>query len=168
MLSRYKVQVAALFRRYPRLGVWGQRLYRLGQARYSVGAVGVVFDEGGRILLLQHVFHPRHPWGLPGGWVGRNERPADTVVREVREETGLLVRVVAPVWADVSVYPDHLDLAYLCRLEGGALRLSSEILDYRWHDPLALPEVFDFQRRAIEQAVRLWEADDERHRVGDQ
>ncbi len=158
MAAPNKSNVAALFRRFPWLASLGQRIWRLRQARYSVGAVGVVFDDDGRVLLLEHVFHPHYPWGLPGGWVDRHESPADAVVRELLEETGLSVRVVSPVWVDLGIYNDHLDLAYWCQLEGGELRLSSEILDYQWCEPSQLPELFVFQRKAVERALRLREA----------
>ena len=127
------------------------------QARYTLGAVGVVLNEAGEILLLEHVFHPHFPWGLPGGWVDRGESPADAVVRELREETGLAVRVLAPLVVDLGIVPSHLDLAFLCRLEGGTVRLSDEILDLRWCDPADLPAIFPAQRVAIERALRLWE-----------
>lgn len=158
MLAKYKIQVAAIFRRFPILGVIGTRIWRLGQARYSLGAVGVVINNEGQVLLLKHVFHPTHPWGLPGGWVDRRERPSDTVIREIREETGLRVEVLAPLVVDFGVYKGHLDLAYLCRVHGGEVSLSSEILAHQWVDPASLPSLFEFQYRAIEQALRLQEA----------
>lgn len=158
MLEKYKAQIAVTFRRFPILGVIGTRIWRLGQARYSLGAVGVVLNDDGQILLLKHVFHPTHPWGLPGGWVDRNERPSDTVIREIREETGLRVEVLAPLIVDFGVYAGHLDLAYLCRLDGGHVSLNSEILAYRWADPNDLPSLFEFQNRAIKKALRLQEA----------
>jgi ADP-ribose pyrophosphatase YjhB (NUDIX family) len=36
-------------------------------------------------------------WGLPAGWVETGETPADAVVREFREETGMAVGTVAAV-----------------------------------------------------------------------
>lgn len=54
-------------------------------------ASGLIFDQEGRLLLLM-----RHPddfgggmWGLPGGGIDEGEEAADTVRREVREETGI-------------------------------------------------------------------------------
>ena len=41
----------------------------------------------GQVLLVEHVFHPYAPWGLPGGWIDRNESPSQTaVIRELQEE----------------------------------------------------------------------------------
>jgi len=158
-LPQIKKQIAALFRKAPWLAVIGERLWSLRQARYAVGAVGVVFDGEGRVLLLEHVFHPRHPWGLPGGWVNRREAPGTAVARELREETGLCVEVVQPLLVEVSrLRPDHLELAYLCRLEDHAeISLSGEILSYQWSDPANLPDMFEFHQRAIMSALQARE-----------
>src|SRR3954449_5999972 len=57
-----------------------------------VGAV--VHDPAGRLLLVQRGHDPhRGRWSLPGGRIEPGESPEQAVVREVREETGLEVRV---------------------------------------------------------------------------
>jgi 8-oxo-dGTP diphosphatase len=63
-------------------------------ARFGVGVTGIVRAADGRVLLLRHRFWPDDTqWGCPSGFAKRGERFQDTVVREVREETGLTVRV---------------------------------------------------------------------------
>jgi ADP-ribose pyrophosphatase YjhB (NUDIX family) len=59
---------------------------------------GVVRDDVGRLLLIRRGQEPsRGLWSLPGGRVEPGETLEAAVVREVREETGLDVRVGAPV-----------------------------------------------------------------------
>jgi ADP-ribose pyrophosphatase YjhB (NUDIX family) len=61
-----------------------------------VGAV--VHDAAGRLLLVQRGHDPhRGLWSLPGGRIEEGESPEQAVVREVREETGLVVTPVRPV-----------------------------------------------------------------------
>ena len=43
---------------------------------HYVGAVAAIFDDAGRVLLVEHVFRTDYPWGLPGGWVSRGEPPS--------------------------------------------------------------------------------------------
>ncbi|MGH3252439.1 MAG: NUDIX domain-containing protein, partial [Trebonia sp.] len=63
-------------------------------ARFGVGATGVVRAQDGRVLLLRHrLWAPEGQWGFPSGFARRGETFQETVVREVREETGLTVRV---------------------------------------------------------------------------
>ena len=157
MRTSQKRRLAGLFRRFPWLGVAGQRVWSRLQARYSLGAVGVVLNAAGEILLLEHVFHPVFPWGLPGGWVNRHESPAAAVVRELREETGLEIRVLAPLTVALGETSGHLDLVFLCRTDGGEIRLSDEILNYRWCDPADVPALLPVHCLAIEQALRLRE-----------
>lgn len=57
-----------------------------------VGAV--VFDTDGRLLLVKRANPPAQgQWSLPGGRQEAGESPAEGVIREVREETGLVVEV---------------------------------------------------------------------------
>ena len=61
---------------------------------FAVGVTGVVRADDGRLLLVRHRFWPEDTqWGFPGGFAKRGEQFTETVVREVREETGLTVRV---------------------------------------------------------------------------
>ena len=63
-------------------------------ATFSVGVTGVVRADDGRVLLLRHRLWPEDmQWGFPGGFAKRGEQFTETVVREVREETGLTVSV---------------------------------------------------------------------------
>jgi 8-oxo-dGTP diphosphatase len=63
-------------------------------ATFSVGVTGVVRADDGRVLLLRHRLWPQDTqWGFPGGFAKRGEQFSETVVREVREETGLTVTV---------------------------------------------------------------------------
>jgi ADP-ribose pyrophosphatase YjhB (NUDIX family) len=78
-----------------------------------VGAV--VHDAAGRLLLIRRGHDPhRGSWSLPGGRVEAGEFAEQAVEREVREETGLAVRAVAPVGRVLipagSVTYDVLDL----------------------------------------------------------
>ena len=63
-------------------------------ARFGVGVTGIVRAGDGRVLLLRHrLWPPEGQWGFPSGFARRGETFQQTVVREVREETGLTVRV---------------------------------------------------------------------------
>ncbi len=100
----------------------------------------VVEDEQGRVLLIHRVDNGR--WALPGGQVEVGERVAETVVREVREETGIEVEVVGltGIYSDpkhVIAYDDgevrqQFALSFRARPIGGSLRGSDEGSEVRW------------------------------------
>jgi len=148
-------RVARVVQRFPWIAVLMQRVMWLIQPRYTVGVVGVLLDGQGRVLLVEHVFHPKYPWGLPGGWNDRGEDPSETAVREFREETGLRVRAVRPLLIERGRIWGHLDMVYLCALEQGdqAVRLSDELLSWRWAPLDALPPLVAFHAKGIEEAV---------------
>jgi len=57
--------------------------------------------ENDRVALIERHRAGRHYFTFPGGGVGTSETPEQTVVREMQEETGLLVtvtRLIAEVW----------------------------------------------------------------------
>lgn len=70
----------------------------MGGRRYPkhplVGVGGVVFDHGGRVLLVRRGAEPlKGRWSIPGGLLDIGETLAEGVRREVLEETGLTVTV---------------------------------------------------------------------------
>jgi 8-oxo-dGTP diphosphatase len=100
----------------------------------SVPCVGaLVYDPDGRILLVQRANDPgRGLWSLPGGRVEPGEDDAAALVREMAEETGLVVEPGALVG---RVYRGVYEIAdYRCTVVGGELRAGDDALDARWCD----------------------------------
>jgi ADP-ribose pyrophosphatase YjhB (NUDIX family) len=110
----------------------------------SIPCVGAVLtDDAGRLLLIRRANEPgRGLWSLPGGRVEPGESDEQAVVREVAEETGLVVeagrlvgRINIPT-ADGRVY-DVGD--YTCTVVGGTLTAATDALDAAWLDPRSVP-----------------------------
>src|SRR6266852_8148513 len=75
-----------IWRRLP--GAARRRIVRIGQKRFTVTAGAIIFDDAGRVLLLEHVFRPDSGWGIPGGFLSKREQPEEALRRELREEIG--------------------------------------------------------------------------------
>jgi 8-oxo-dGTP diphosphatase len=98
--------------------------------------------EDGRMLLLQR---PSGTWEPPAGRLGSGEGFEDGAVRELYEETGLLVapqRILA-TWVGKAPSGNLLAaVTYIGRMQDREVRLSHEHLGYRWvtlDEWLALP-----------------------------
>ena len=107
--------------------------------RHRIGVAVVALDADDRVLMLRHVFHPQAPWGLPGGWLGRHEAPAEGALREVVEETGLTAALGPPVYVVGEAHPHHAGIVYVAEVVAGELRLSPEILEAAWFPVDQLP-----------------------------
>ncbi len=150
MTDQTMQRVAGVVRRWPWAVAVARSFYRFTQPKFSAGVVGVVFNDEGQVLLVEHVFHPYTPWGLPGGWVGRRESPGDTVMRELEEELQLTIEVGPVLLAEVDEpHQNHLDFAFLCRKTSHIGRISRELLGYRWCNVDDLPRLHEFHYRAI-------------------
>ncbi len=96
----------------------------------KIGTDAAIFNEEGEILLMERA--DGTGWCLPCGWVEANERPYDAIIREVKEETGLNVKITQFVGAftrkaSAKNGPHTMvALVHLCEIIGGELTLSHE------------------------------------------
>jgi 8-oxo-dGTP diphosphatase len=89
---------------------------------------GIVRAQDGQVLLLRHRLWPADgQWGFPSGFAQRGETFQETIVREVREETGLAVRVGRLVELR-SGFRYRVEAYYEAALVGGVDGL---VLDHR-------------------------------------
>ena len=74
--------------------------------RTRVGAYALCLDEAERILLcrLSAIEVDVGAWTLPGGGIAFGEHPADAVIRELKEETGLTGEIEGLVGVFSHVY----------------------------------------------------------------
>lgn len=96
----------------------------------KIGTDAAIFNERGEILLMERA--DGSGWCLPCGFVEPNETPAEGIIREAREETGLEIRVKRLVGVFTRKpspqFGPHtiLSVIHLCEIVSGELTLSHE------------------------------------------
>jgi ADP-ribose pyrophosphatase YjhB (NUDIX family) len=130
--------------------------YQMTRARFSMGVAGVLFDTQSRLLLAEHVYHPLIPWGIPGGSVNTGEDPAVALAREFYEELAMRVQVLEPLLVEQTHFR-HVDVAFLCQSGDVPSVSSAELLDAQWFARDTLPQLTNFQYRAVMRAYALFD-----------
>lgn len=134
----------------------------LGYITPKVGADAAIFDPEGQILLVRR--SDDGLWCLPCGWVEPNESPEEAVIREAREEAGLVVKpnhLVGVFTRKPNIgHGPHTAIAivYLCQVLGGSLRGSHEAPDLRYWRIGEVPGWHELHRHYAEAAYAAWNA----------
>jgi 8-oxo-dGTP diphosphatase len=127
---------------------------------------GALVTRDGRLLLVRRAHTPwRGFWDLPGGFCGPAEHPEAAAAREVREETGLTVRIggILGMWMDryAPSGPDSekvtLNIYFHATANGGAdaVRDPNEVAEIAWFAPEELPREIAFPGH-VPAVLRAW------------
>ena len=140
--------------------------------RPVVGVGGVIIDNG-RALLIRRGSEPlRGEWSIPGGTLELGESLKEGVARELREETGLEVRVLELIEVFDRIFPDdgsrhkerkrkprfHFVIVdYLCERIGGEPRAGSDVTDvaFATEDELAKFHLTETATRVLKEAFAM-------------
>ena len=126
--------------------------------RNAKPCAGALITRNGRVLLVRRGISPfQGYWDIPGGFLEEDEHPADGVVREVREETGLEIRLtdLLGFYIDRYLYDDAghycLNIYFLAEVTGGCPRPGDDAVEMAWFAPQELPEeiAFDHVREVL-------------------
>lgn len=139
-------------------GAIRRRVVRLGQRRFTVTVGALIFDERGRILLLEHVFRPDSGWGIPGGFIDRREQPEAALRRELREEIAVELEEVQMLFARTLGRPKQIEIYFRARVKGTPTPSSFEIKQAQWFTIDEIPEELSRdQQQLIRRAIALSE-----------
>jgi 8-oxo-dGTP diphosphatase len=122
----------------------------------AVGVGGVLVHEG-RVLLIRRGKEPlRGRWVVPGGTVELGETLEEALVREMEEETCLLVEPLEVVCVFDRILREgervayhYVIVDYLCRYRAGEARAASDALEVAWARPEDLVR-YDLPAKALE------------------
>lgn len=126
-----------------------------GIARFPLAVNVAVIDAENRVLLTRR--EDFEVWCLPGGAVDEGESLAEAAMREVREETGLKVRLsrLVGLYSRPNLGGYHTLALFAAEAVDGPLRPDPrEVLEAAWFASAELPDDLLWgQRERIEDAV---------------
>jgi len=120
---------------------------------HTVGALCLIEHEGRMLMLSQR---HRSGWTFPGGLLNRGENASDAVVREVEEETGLLVRVGLPFAIVVEPSSRRVDILFWVQTDRAPeVEAAGEALVARWLTQAEMGDVDDPTAQALGEFARF-------------
>lgn len=146
-----------------------ERVYALfcnedGYQTPKVDTRAAVFVDG-KILL---VHENNGTWSLPGGWCDVDQSVASNSEKEVREETGLVVKaerlIAVQDWRkhNVTNYAyGVLKIFVLCRYESGQFEENIETTETAFFDKNEIPNNLAVEKCTLEQILMCFEANDD-------
>ena len=120
------------------------RCLRCGRVAYLDPkiAAGVLVERSGRLLLVRRNHEPAlGRWSFPSGYVDAGEVIEAAAAREVREETGLEVRLTRLLGVYSSTGEQVVFIAYAGEAPAGEARAGEEASEVRWFEQDEIPDL---------------------------
>src|ERR671914_266389 len=95
-----------------------------GTSRFAIAAL-VFLSDGESVLLVKQSYGNRY-WSLPGGGVEAGESIDQAAIREVREETGLEIRIKRVVGMYVKRDEEALAVTFAGEVVGGTMQQATD------------------------------------------
>ena len=131
-----------------------------------VGVGAVIEDEVGRVLLVKHVPERggfwQGKWICPGGQLEAGETIQEGILREVKEETQLDIKLTEPLIPFERIFGENgntslhvLYIDYRARLTGGELKPGSDVGEALWGEKEHIPEIWDELHEDTQKLFRI-------------
>ena len=134
-----------------------------GYATPKIDVRAAVFDDRARVLMVRETADAGR-WTLPGGFADVNLTLVESVVKEVREESGfdVQVRKLAAVWdrtrqGHPAAVFSCCKVFYVCDVIGGAAATSLETSEVGWFAAADVPSDLSLGRVLPSQIARMFE-----------
>ncbi len=126
-----------------------------GHEEYNSPSAAIIalITNGNQILLGKRKNNPKQgKWDQIGGFVDAGERVEDTVIREVKEETGLTVKIDQYLGSIPDTYGDNgkptINMVYTVTVIEGTPTPQDDVEELKWFDLDDIPTDLAFKNTA--------------------
>ncbi len=127
----------------------------MSHLKTKIAEYGIIIKDNKFLMLkFSKEANPSEKWIFPGGRLDKGDNPKKALVREIKEETNLDVKILYP--CDVSVWGKGEDHRYavffVCKLKKGEVKLSKEHQDFKW---FSFDDKIDFHDKSFEKVLEV-------------
>jgi 8-oxo-dGTP diphosphatase len=124
-----------------------------------VSVIGIKEDK---IVLIKRGIEPsKGSWAPPSGFMETGEKPEETALRELHEETSLngkILNLLGVYSQNVEIYGSLVIIIFLVRITHGNIKAGDDAMDAKFFKTKEIPKMkHDFFSTAIEKAKKLIE-----------
>lgn len=138
---------------------WIERIRsKIGHELMFVNSAGGWIEDGAGRVLVQRRARAEAQWGFPGGVMELGESAEEAAVREIREETGLIVAATKLIGVYSKFFEtlangdrcQSVTFFFRMKILGGTLHIDhKETFDLRFFAPAEMPPLYSEQHRLM-------------------
>jgi len=112
--------------------------------KFHITVKGIVIYKN-KVLILKRVKPSTDGlgyWELPGGGLEYGETPHQALIRELKEETGLDIKIIKPVYTFTAIRPDYqtVGIGFLSIPTNDHVQISHEHTEYKFVNTYEIKE----------------------------
>ena len=121
--------------------------------------VSIIGIKKGKIILIKRGIEPsKGSWAPPSGFIEYGEKPEETALRELYEETSLkakIVKLLGVYSQHTEIYGNLVIITFLVQITGGKIKAGDDAEEARFFNIDEIPPMkYEFHKTAIEKAKK--------------
>jgi len=102
---------------------------------------GFIINDDKILLLKRNNYPAIGEWWVPGGRIIKNELLVDSIIRKVKDETGLDTEIISQIGVAETIFETKhtVNVCFSLRVKSGEVIMNSEHSEYKWFSIDNLP-----------------------------
>jgi len=112
---------------------------------------GFIIKDGKILLLKRNNYPAMNEWWVPGGRVIKNETLVDSIIRKVKDETGLDVDIISQIGVTETIFERKhtINICFDLSAKSSEVTLNSEHSEFKWFSLIDLPSDLNVELKRI-------------------